>query len=84
MVSTNKFFKLHDRPSAWLADKPDTERPQIPAATRWDSQRAALKSFKRNHLAMNTVVSEHPSYEWGKVKEILRDHDFYDNVSDNH
>lgn len=58
IISVQKHFLNHHKPLAWLREKGGLT-PQLPNATRWMSQRAALRSFIKNYPKMIKVMDEH-------------------------
>lgn len=63
VIEIQKFFRNHHRPCALLAEQTGSVKPQLPCATRWNSQVECLESYIRNRPFMLTICNGDQSIE---------------------
>ncbi|KAK2158300.1 hypothetical protein LSH36_173g04010 [Paralvinella palmiformis] len=59
VVETQRYFRDHHKPNAWLTDCPGTVKPQLPIETRWKSQLTCIDAVIKNKSSYMNIVHEH-------------------------
>lgn len=69
IVEINDFFRNHHQPRGWLMEKENSETPQLPNATPWNSQLDYVNTYIDNWVHYNDIIREHPVYSnFNKIK----------------
>lgn len=58
VVEINKYFRNHHKPGAYLEQKPDSVKPQLPGDTRWNSQLDCVSTYLKNRASMLLIIAE--------------------------
>ena len=60
IVEVQKYFRNHHQPAGWLREK-NGVKPQLPNATRWNSQNACIDTFLTNYQMLLEISMEKKS-----------------------
>lgn len=71
VVEINKYFRNHHIPGALLNEMPGSVKPQLPAATRWNSQLHCLETYTKNRPFMLLVVAQHEELIDVRIKNLI-------------
>lgn len=82
VIKVQKYFRNHHAPGAWLRERADVVKPQLPCETRWNSQLKCLQSFLTNHAVYLSIVNEHADDIDRQVTDIIRNFNLYKQVKD--
>lgn len=79
VTEVNKFFRNHHQPHGWLKEKGGL-MPQIPNATRWNSQLDCIDTFSRNYSKYVEIQQENCSEFPENITRILENVLIYKDV----
>lgn len=82
VIEVQKYFRNHHKPNALLSAFPSSVKPQLPCATRWNSQVTCLKSFLRNRPFMMQVCGEDSNQVEQRIANLVDNRGLYVQVKD--
>jgi len=73
IVEVNKYFRNHHQPGALLAEfgKQGAVKPQLPGATRWNSQLDCVETFIKNRPFYIIIISQHDDVIERRIQNII-------------
>lgn len=70
VTAVNKYFRNHHTPGALLENQTGSVKPQIPGATRWNSQLTCLETYIRNRPYMSLVCNGDNNIDTNIVQKV--------------
>lgn len=78
----NKYFRNHQKPSAWLNAIDGSVKPQLPGDTRWKSQLLCVETFTKNRPYYLQICEENECEFDRNIIHKVQDYNIYRNAKD--